>query len=406
MSAAAHDPGSGATPRPPSPRALGVVGFLARSRDRLLLSRRLARWRDDPSPATLVDAVQTLLRLGEVERAYAIARQGVTRMKGDALVHELWRIATRAHAEEGLVVARAEIRAKPSASAFLRVARCSALLRDSEGAMRALEECLRLFPTTATAHAALAELLEQRWHRDLAAADGRLVLTHFRKAWRLDGAEATRPMRLAAFLARIGAVRAALAVAEEVLQLHEDVSDARALRDSLAQVVEKGLAAGTLEAAHGDDVDGLLRHIEESGRVAGDPGEATRVARESARLCAALPSFRARTACEKALVIEPKGDAFDERGPLGASSLASLAANLARSAQVTVRRLDLGPLGAVEMETAGGTLLLKRGQRCFVGALFDQPESDTAARAALEELAAGRTPIAAPSRGNDREARR
>ena len=370
----------------------GVVGFLARSRDRLLIPRKLARWRDTPSPSALADAVQTLLRLEDVDKAWATARQGYARFKDDELVREMWRIAGRAHAEQGVALAQQEVREKPTANAFLKLARFSVLLRDVEAALRALEECLRRFPTSAGAHAAFAELLEQRWLRDLAASDGRAVLSHLRKAWRLDGAEATRPLRLAAFLARVGAVREALAVTEEVLHLHEEHEDARTLRDSLSRIVAAGVESGAIDPGIEEDVEALLRQIEESGRVVGDPGDAARVARESERMRAFLPAFRERTGCEQALVLEPKGDALDERGAIGACPLTSLAANLARSAQLTVRRLDLGPLRSVAMETTGGSLLLQRAQRCMVGALVDDPEAVENGKAVLEQLVAGRLP--------------
>jgi tetratricopeptide (TPR) repeat protein len=370
----------------------GVVGFIARSRDRLLIPRKLARWRDQPSPAALADAVQTLLRLEDVDKAWATARQGYARYKDDELVREMWRIAGRAHAEQGVALAQQEVLERPTANAFLKLARFSVLLRDVEAALRALEECLRRFPTSAAAHAALAELLEQRWLRDLAAADGRAVLSHLRKAWRLDGVEATRPLRLAAFLARVGAVREALAVTEEVLHLHGEHDDAKTLRDSLARIVASGVEAGTIDPDLEEDVESLLRQIEESGRVLGDPGDAARVARESDRMRSYLPAFRERSGCEQVLVLEPKGDALDERGALGASPMTSLAANLARSAQITVRRLDLGPLRSVAMETTGGSLLLQRAQRCMVGALIDEPDAVEAGRAALEQLVAGRLP--------------
>lgn len=368
------------------------MGFLSRSADRLLLSRRLARWRDAPSTATLNDAVQTLLRLGDVERAWTIARQGIAKWKDDDFVREIYRIAGRAHAEHGLAAAQAEIQSRPTAAAFLKIARFSVLLRDVAAAFEALEECLRRFPASAAAHAALAELHEQRWLRDLAAADGRIVLAHLRKAWRLDGAEPTRPLRLAAFLARVGALRAALNVAEEVLHLHEAQPDALSLRDSLARMVAAGVEAGSTPAEGEEDVESLLRQIEESGRVVGDPGDAARVARESERLRAFLPALRERTGCEKALVVEPKGHALDERGALGAGPLPALAASLARSAQFTVRRLDLGPLQSVTMVTTGGSLLLQRAQRCVVGVLLDQPEEIERGRTGLEELVAGRLP--------------
>jgi tetratricopeptide (TPR) repeat protein len=368
----------------------GVVGFLARSKDRLLLPRKLARWRREPSAETLCDVVQALLRLGDVEQAWAHARQGYARFKDVDLVRELHRIASRAHAEVGLEAARAEIATRPSANAFLKVARCAVLLRDLPTAFEALQECMSRFPTSAPAHAAYAELLEQRWLRDLAAVDGRAAIAHLRKAWRLDGADCARPLRLAAFLARVGAQRSALAVVNEVLQIHESNADALELRERLTKLLAAEAEAGQLDAEADDDVDALLRSIEEQGRVAGDPADVARVGRECERLRQFLPAVRRRTGCEKAFVVEPRGAVYDETGVLGANALTSLAANLVHSGQLTTRRADLGTMAAVTLQTTGGSLLLQRAQRCMVGLLLDRAEGVGAARRVLEDLVAGR----------------
>jgi tetratricopeptide (TPR) repeat protein len=308
------------------------------------------------------------------------------------MARELLRIAARAHAEVEHALAQREIRERPTDRSFLKAARCAVLLRDGEAAVRALEDGLRRFPNSAPMHAGLADLLEQRWQRDLVAADGRAIVSHLRKAWRLDGADAGRPLRLAAFLARIGAVRAALHAVDDLLELHPEHPQGRELRESLAQLLNAQIEAGRLGANDpaDEDVDALLKQIEELGRLAGDPGDATRVARESARLRAGLAGVRLRTGCEKAFLVEPRGDVHGEEGPLRTVALAGLAAALSRSAQRTVRRLEMGPLLTAEMETAGGTLLLRRAQRCLVGVLHDQPEADPAARAAIRDLATGR----------------
>ena len=394
-------PGPAGGPSPPThPQGTSsVVGLISRSRDRLLLPRKVARWKKDPSPEALSDLVQSLLRLGEVEEAWLYARQGYARFRDHEIVREVWRVSGRAHAEHGLQSARVEIQERPTASAFLKMTRFAVLLRDLETAFRTLEECLRRFPTSAPAHAAIAELLEQRWLRDLAAVDGRAVIAHLKKAWRLDGADFSRPLRLAAFLARVGAQRAARAVVDEVLQLDEQQADAAALRDSLAKVIATELQAGRLAPDQEDDVDALLRQIEEQGRVVGDPSDEVRVAREGERLCTFLPALRERTGCEKAFVLEPRGTAYDEHGGLGVNPLTSLAANLLRSALITARRADLGPLDALALESGGGSLLIHLHQRCAVALLLDRPEAVGAGRSALIDLAEGRLPAASSRRG-------
>jgi tetratricopeptide (TPR) repeat protein len=367
-----------------------VVGFLARSRDRLLLPLKVGKWKHSPSATTLNELVQSLLRLGDVEQAWEFAHEGFAKWKDNELVRELHRICARAHAELGLKKAQVEVREKPSSTAFLRLARCAVILRDVDQAFHALDECIRRFPTSAHAYAALSELVEQRWLRDLAAVDGRSIVSFLRKAWRLDGADATRPLRLAAFLARVGAQRSALEVVDEVLQIDENNADALALRDSLANYIEAEIASGRINPDANDDVDALLRQIEEQGRVVTDPNDTARVARETEKLRSWLPLLRKRTGCVHVLVLEPKGGCFDERGQLGSNPLTTLVANLARSAQITARRADLGPLLQVSLETAGGALMLQRAQRCAVGLLVDDPSQVAAGNEALMALVDGR----------------
>jgi tetratricopeptide (TPR) repeat protein len=367
-----------------------VVGFLARSKDRLLLPLKIGKWKHSPSASSLNELVQSLLRLGDVEQAWEFAREGYARWKENELVRELHRITARAHAELGLKMAQVEVREKPSSTAFLRLARCAVILRDIDQAFHALDECIRRYPTSANAYAALAELIEQRWLRDLAAADGRSIVHYLRKAWRLDGADATRPLRLAAFLARVGAQRSALEVVDEVLQIDETHADALALRDTLAKYIDAEVAAGRIDPDAKDDVESLLRQIEEQGRVVTDPNDTARVARETEKLRSWLPLLRKRTDCVHVLVLEPKGGCFDERGQLGANPLTTLVANLARAAQITARRADLGPLLQVSLETTGGALMLQRAQRCAVGLLVDDPAQVAAGHDALTALVEGK----------------
>jgi tetratricopeptide (TPR) repeat protein len=383
-------------PSAPLARTDNAVGFLARSRDRLLLPLKAGKWKHTPAPSSLNELVQALLRLGDVEQAWEVVKDGFAKFKDNDLVRELHRIVARAHAELGLKSAQKEVKEKPSATAFLRLARCAVLLRDLDQAFHALDECIRRYPTSAHGYAALAELIEQRWLRDLAAADGRLIINYLRKAWRLDGSDASRPLRLAAFLARIGAQRSALDTIEEVLQLDERHADALALRESLTKVIDAEVAAGRLNPDLNDDTDSLLRQIEEQGRVVTDPNDTARIARETEKLRAWLPILRKKTGCDHAFVLEPKGGCFDEKGQVASNPLTGLAANLARSAQITARRADLGAVIEIALETAGGALLLQRAQRCAIGLLVDDPSLAPACHDALVALVEGRlTPVAA-----------
>ena len=383
-----------------------VNGFLSRSRDRLLLSRRIARFTRAPSPPALIDVVQTLLRLGEIETAWNYARQGYALFRDEESVRELHRAAGRAHAEQTLATALEEIRTRPTAGSYLRAARCAVLLRDLPAAFHLLEECLRRFPTAAAAHAAYAELLEQRWQRDLTSTDGHAVIHHLRKAWRLDGSDAARPLRLAGFLARLGVADGALALVDEVLQIDPPNESAAGMRETLAAAAE--LAEARRAAGSGADggslderIESRLLAAEEAGRLEGDSHDDVRVGREAQRLVAQLSSLRKVTHCEKAIVLEPGGLALDESGALGKSPLTELAASLAHTAHFTARRSELGPLQEIALETTGGSIVIRRAQRCAVALLLDQPEVVEMGRTALRELVEGRL-VVAPQRSGTR----
>src|SRR5262245_33270725 len=147
------------------------MGWFKRSRDKLLAYRRRSAYEKRPSAETLTQLIQCLLSMGDYAEAYRFSSLGVKSYIQNELIRELHRISTQQRAREGIEAARKEIQTNPSRHAYLKLARDSLTLRDSETARKALEECVARYPDCAPAFVGLAQIHETLFLWDLAAED-------------------------------------------------------------------------------------------------------------------------------------------------------------------------------------------------------------------------------------------
>ncbi|MFO0984875.1 MAG: tetratricopeptide repeat protein [Planctomycetota bacterium] len=337
------------------------MGWFKRIGDQLLAHRRKAAFDKDPSAENLVRLVQLLLSMGEPTEAHRFTCLGIKSFPHDELVHELHRIATQQRARKGVEQARAEIESSPSRRAYLKLARDSLTLRDSDTARKALEECVQRYPDCAAAYAGLAQLHERLFLWDLAADDGHRLIRYATEAQRLNPSDPDPTFHLALFYERIGALGHARKAAEHVQELDRSHSSARAFLERLPPA----------PAAEDESMVSLLQQIEEHGRLpGGDMSERHRIARELARYRTSLAELRQSLDGARCIVVGPEGEAWDDAGPAEPDALVSLVHGLTRTTQLATRRVGLGPMRAITLETAGGTVLLRRGSRGTISCLL------------------------------------
>lgn len=356
------------------------MSFLSQTKDRLTLEMKKLRLRKNPTPGVISEVVQCCIRLRRFEEACKIAQEGLREFPKAVLLQEIYRIAVRELARDEVKHARKEAREKPSPAAFLRLAKNAIQILDAATAVEALAECIKRYPECAPAHAALGDVYERRYARDLLAVDGRRVIDLLETARRLDPTDLGSQLRLARFLARIGAYALSRKNAEELI--HRD-SSMDEVRDLLATLPEGG------EPEDAEALADILQHIEEAGKMPRDRQDATRTRREVSRLSRGLPKVRERIKAPRAIVVDVNGDAWDEQGTIGVDAMVSMALAMSRSANITTRRSGLGPLRGATLESSGGSLVLRRGYRCTVAALLAAEESIRGTQDALARLLAG-----------------
>ena len=261
------------------------MGFFSRSRDKFQLRSLTSKYRKNPSVDGLVKLVQCQLRLEMQADACRIAAQGTKKFPESDLVQEMNRIAQQQRAKRAIQEARDEIERHSNPRSFLKLARESLQLGDSETSLISLHQCIKKFPECAPAYSVLAQIHETRFLRDLSSNDGSLVVKYARHACRLDPSDADPQIRLAEFFEKIGSPNWARQSVEQVLVRAPKNNQALALIDRI-QSVPGGL----------EDLESVLMKIEENGCLPGDDaGERRRVNRELIRLRASLETLEETT---------------------------------------------------------------------------------------------------------------
>jgi tetratricopeptide (TPR) repeat protein len=338
------------------------MGWFQRGRDKLVAYRRRSAYEKHPSAETLTQLIQCLLSMGDYAEAHRFSSLGVKTYIQNELIRELHRISTQQRAREGIEQARKEILTNPTRHSYLKLARDSLTLRDSETARKALEECVARYPDCAPAFIGLAQIHEKLFLWDLAAEDGHQVIRYANEARRLSPSEVEPVFHVAQFFARIGATTHARRTAERVLKLDRGHAGARTLIELLAKEPEN---------AEEVDLNILLQQIEEKGRLPGDEvSERERIQREISRYRAGLPELRESLPGSRCTVLGPDGEAWEESGLVDHDALISLAHGLTSTTHLTTRRAGLGPMRAITLESDAGAVVMRRGFRGTVACLL------------------------------------
>ena len=354
-------------------KAGATVGFFAKSRDKFRLRSALKRLKKSPSPQALCELVQCHVKLSELDAAHEYTTWGLKRFPGSALVQEMHRIVVRERAYVGMNEVREEVRKDPTPEGYLKLARFSLQARDGTAAISALEECVRRFPTSVPAIHALADMKERRYLRDLSSADGRAVVKLLSDAWTLDGRNLEWQMKLARFYQKLDALHLARQAAEHARQRKPK---SRTVREFLSYLPEA-------PADQEDDLERILREIEERGYLPGFGEEAIRVQMELDRLRKGLNKTQKKIGATRALVLVRDGEAYNARGMVASDAFVRLSNNLLRSTHRTCRRSGLGPLRGATLETDGGSVLIRRGYRATVACMTP---TDSSIKGSQEEL--------------------
>ncbi|MEW6745365.1 MAG: hypothetical protein AB1486_21650 [Planctomycetota bacterium] len=265
---------------------------------------------------------------------------------------------------------RSPLRRIVSPRPYFEKARDALESHDDETALHLMHECTERFPKCAPAYSLMANIHERRFLRELHASDARLVVRYLRAACSLDEANRNLRARFERFLDLIG------------VEPHPG----------------RPGSAGGPPAPDDEEVDERLLQIEEAGSLPGDYGEeAGRIRRERDRLRRCLGEVTRAFSPQRAAVLDTLGGAWDETQRLEEDVFVRLAAGLLRASQIATRRMGLGAFRGATLESAGGSLMVRRGTRNAVVALLPRIVSTYRCQERLHSLM--QAPPATPDEG-------
>ncbi len=369
------------------------MGFLARSRERIRLSRLRRRLASEPRPHAIAELARAYLGLGEAGLAAEVLHSGLSQFPAST---ELARVQLLAASEEGLHRLRAAkelVQRSPCVQFSLELADAYRSLGRHEQYAQVLREALERYGENGTVLAQLGEVRLRRFLESTAAADALAAEGLLLRALKVEP-EALKPRFLLAELYyRVGGVQHAREQIERLLAAAPAHERAARLRDALDR--EAAAAAAGIE-----DFRSLLAEVEERmrllhGRLPWEEEPAAQDAAAPERAPFAEPGAEAAalaraSGAERVLLIDERGAAW---GAARDGAFDATVRDLAALCQRAARGMELGVPASlvVEGETGAFVLEMKRGALAglVLPARAGAGTAAVAARDSLERLVRG-----------------
>lgn len=303
------------------------------------LKRLEARSRAHPSPTTFVDLGQVYINLGLTEQALRVSEEGLALFPQSQEIRKLNRFVKRSMLKQRIAALRKQINKTQQPDLYRKLARLYLELGDYGAVRGTCEESVRRFPGDAGSHLLLARAILASFYRDLRADDGLRAAQALERLLEFDPNNHRAHKMLSELLYRIGAIDRSRQHLDKLRELSPGDLDVEVLYRRLKE-----------HRSNGDpSLDVLFREIEERkglphGPVIGETRRQSSTDREmiirgirsSLDLIAQIPgvSKAAYIRGSKALI---KGEINSGKDPF-----LRMARVVARAAQRTCRRMDLG----------------------------------------------------------------
>lgn len=318
------------------------------------LKRLEERAHREPSPSTYVDLGQGYINLGMTDHALHIAEEGLSLFPSSKELRKLHKVAKRRHVHVRIEDIIQRLERSPAPGLYRELAALYVEVGDHAAVQATCEECIERYPDDDGAYMMLGRTRLMRFYRDLRAADGLEALYCLQKVVALDPANAAAHKLLAEFLFRIGATASSLYHLQILCGLLPGDPDVQALYKE----------AVTRPARQEEEIESLLQTVEARRALPCTPASlaaaADRVATETSigGIRSALTAVAEIDGVSKAVYMRGtkalvKGDIRDGRDPF-----LRIVRVVARSAQRTARRLDIGSFSKGVLDGSFGHVCL------------------------------------------------
>jgi predicted regulator of Ras-like GTPase activity (Roadblock/LC7/MglB family) len=353
----------------------------------LKISRELARLerraRENPSPSTFVDIAQVYINLGMDADTLRVAEEGLALFPRAEDLRKVHRFARRSILNARIKELKAVLARTPAPDQYRELAGIYLELSDMNSLQATCEECIARFPQDPGGYMVMARARLKTFYRDLTARDGLAAVRGLERVIALAPDDSAAHHLLAEVLYRVGATGPALEIMEDLSKILAGDPEVQRL---LAEVSSKALVD--------EDIDGLFQAAEESGNLVHPSfsvparrspyaDENLQEIREGLGQLAEMEGVRkaAYIRGSKALV---KGEIKDGKDPF-----LRMARVIARAAQRTARRMEVGSFNRAVLEGTFGKLCLCSYGEVVAAVLCHRDAAADRILTELQDLVAG-----------------
>lgn len=343
-------------------------GFFAHLR----LFRLRRQTRKHPSPAAWTALSERYLAMGDSDRAYAVAEEGLKDFPTNERLRSLRRLIQKENLRERVKGLSQSIRRRPDPYLYARLAEVFRQLGELNKAELIAEECKARFPCDENPYLVIGEIRAGRFKKGLMARDGRMAIENLERAVSLNSDNLKGRMLLAELYAALGANSRAL---PHLLHLAEATPDDERIRSLISEVGSRPVEEG--------DFNVLLRTAERKRktlysfyngevRAPSNSPESSRVMnrdkiRQSAAALFGIRDIRALyVASDDIGAVEVKEDQT-----LNSKGFTESASKILKAAEASSRKMDIGGFSKGFLEGAFGRIVLRRTQKLEVALLLE-----------------------------------
>ncbi|MHC5035969.1 MAG: tetratricopeptide repeat protein [Planctomycetota bacterium] len=194
---------------------MGFFENLRKKRELLKLERQVEQ---NPTPSNMSMLAERYIHMGELDKAFEIAQQGVRAFPNSEKVLRTFRYIKKMQLQAKIRDLNTIIQKNPNPVAYGQLAMIYKDLGETHKAVDICTELTNKFPLSENSYLIIGEIRYQRFHEDLLAKDGQLTIENLEKALELNSSNYKALLLSAEIYVEIGLLDKAVRNLRQILE--------------------------------------------------------------------------------------------------------------------------------------------------------------------------------------------
>jgi tetratricopeptide (TPR) repeat protein len=217
------------------------MGFFENLKKKRELGRLERQVELNPTPSNMATLAERYIHMGDTDKAFEIAQQGVKAFPNSEKVLRTFRYIKKSQLQAKIRDLTSTIQKNPNPVAYGQLAMIYKDLGDTHKAVDICTDLTKKFPLSENSYLIIGEIRYQRFHEDLLAKDGQLAIENLEKALELNSSNYKALLLSAEIYVEIGMLGKAVSNLKQILSFAPtDDHVSRLLQEAQALEAEQG----------------------------------------------------------------------------------------------------------------------------------------------------------------------